>query len=47
MTFIVVKTELAKGPSPRARPSHREGLSRFVRYVEATEKKTILHTEHT
>lgn len=47
MTFTVVKVELAKGPSPRARLSHREGLSRFVRYVEATEKKTILHTEHT
>ena len=47
MAFVVVKIELAKGPSPRARLSHREGLSRFVRYVEATEKKTILHTEHT
>ena len=46
MTFTVVKTELAKGPPPRARPSPREGLTRFVRYVEATEKKTILHTEH-
>lgn len=47
MTFIVVKVELAKDPSPRARLSHREGLWRFVRYVEATEKKTILHKEHT
>jgi sulfopyruvate decarboxylase subunit beta len=47
MAFIVVKVELAKGPSPRARLSHREGLSRFVRYVEATENKAILHTEHT
>jgi hypothetical protein len=47
MTFIVVTTELAKGPSSRARLSHREELSLFVRYVEATEKKTILHTEPT
>lgn len=47
MAFIVVKVELAKGPAPRARASHKEGLARFVRYVEATEKKTILHTEHT
>jgi sulfopyruvate decarboxylase subunit beta len=47
MAFVVVKIELAKGPAPRARPGHREGLSRFVRYVEATEKKTILHREHT
>jgi hypothetical protein len=47
MSFVVAKVELAKGPSPRARLSHREGLWRFVRYVETTEKKTILHTEHT
>ena len=31
----------------RTRLSHREGLWRFVRHVEATEKKTILYTEHT
>jgi hypothetical protein len=45
MMFVVVKVELAKGPLPRA-PEPREGLWRFVRHVEATEKKTLLHTEH-
>ena len=47
VAFIVAKVELAKGPKPRARLGHREGLPRFVRYVEATENKRILHTEHT
>ena len=27
--------------------SHREGVWRFVRHVQATEKKIILHMEHT
>ena len=44
--FVVVKVELAKDPLPRA-PEPSRGLWRFVRHVEATEKKTILHTEHT
>lgn len=46
LAFIVAKVELSKGPMPRARAGHKEGLLRFVRYVEETEKITILHTEH-
>lgn len=46
LAFIVAKVELSKGPMPRARAGHREALLRFVRYVEATEKINILHTEH-
>jgi hypothetical protein len=37
--------ELAKVPSPKKRIPPREALTRFVRYVEATEKISILHTE--
>ncbi|MBI4527850.1 MAG: thiamine pyrophosphate-binding protein [Deltaproteobacteria bacterium] len=46
LTFVVAKVELSKGPMPRVRPGHHEGLLRFVRYVEATENKKILHSEH-
>ena len=46
LAFIVAKVELSKGPSPRARASHQESLLRFIRYVEATEKVTILHTQY-
>jgi len=46
MNFIVAKVELAKGPAPGRAVGHKEGLLRFVRYVEATENLTILHSEH-
>ncbi len=46
LAFIVAKVEMAKGPGPRRVVGHREGLIRFVRYVEATEKITIFHTQH-
>lgn len=46
LAFIVAKVELSKGPMPRAPAGTREGLLRFVRYVEETEKITILHTRH-
>lgn len=46
LAFIVAKVELAKVPAPRARVSPKEALMRFLRHVEATEKKSILHTEH-
>lgn len=46
LAFIVAKIELAKGPSPRRKTSHRESLIRFVRYVESTENITIFHTQH-
>jgi sulfopyruvate decarboxylase subunit beta len=45
LAFIVAKVELAKVPSPKKRIPPREALTRFVRYVEATEKISILHTE--
>ncbi|HWO40914.1 MAG TPA: thiamine pyrophosphate-dependent enzyme [Candidatus Eisenbacteria bacterium] len=47
MTFVVAKVELSKGPPPRKEVGHREGLLRFIRYVEATEALSILHKEHT
>jgi thiamine pyrophosphate-dependent acetolactate synthase large subunit-like protein len=43
--FIVVKVELSKVPAPRKRIPPREALTRFVRYVEATEKISIFNTE--
>jgi thiamine pyrophosphate-dependent acetolactate synthase large subunit-like protein len=46
MTFVVAKIELSKGPPPRKDVGHKEGLLRFVRYVEKTENVTILHREH-
>lgn len=46
LAFIVAKVDLAKGPRPRKMAGHREDLIRFVRYVESTEKITILHTQH-
>ena len=46
LAFIVVKVALSKVPAPRKRVSPKEALIRFVRHVEATEKKSILHTEH-
>jgi sulfopyruvate decarboxylase subunit beta len=46
MSFIVAKVELAKGPAPRKDVGHKEGLLRFVRYVEKTENVAILHSEH-
>jgi sulfopyruvate decarboxylase subunit beta len=45
LAFIVAKVELSKVPSPRKRIPPREALIRFVRYVEATEKISIFHTE--
>jgi hypothetical protein len=45
LAFIVAKVELSKVPGPRKRILPREALTRFVRYVEATEKKSIFHTE--
>jgi hypothetical protein len=47
MTFVVAKVELSKGPPPRKDVGHKEGLLRFIRYVEATENLSILHREHT
>jgi thiamine pyrophosphate-dependent acetolactate synthase large subunit-like protein len=47
MSFVVVKVELSKGAPPRKDVGHKEGLLRFIRYVEATEKLAILHSEHT
>jgi thiamine pyrophosphate-dependent acetolactate synthase large subunit-like protein len=47
MSFVVAKVELSKGPAPRKDVGHKEGLLRFIRYVEATEKLAILHSEHT
>jgi thiamine pyrophosphate-dependent acetolactate synthase large subunit-like protein len=47
MSFVVAKVELSKGPAPRKDVGHKEGLLRFIRYVEATEKLSILHSEHT
>jgi sulfopyruvate decarboxylase subunit beta len=47
MSFVVAKVELSKGPPPRKDIGHKEGLLRFIRYVEATEKIAILHSEHT
>ena len=46
MTFIVAKVELAKGLAPRKDVGHKEGLLRFVRYVEKTENIAVLHREH-
>src|SRR5262245_55889252 len=46
MAFVVAKVELSKGPSPRKEVGHKEGLLQFVRYVERTEKVSILHKEH-
>jgi phosphonopyruvate decarboxylase len=46
MTFIVAKVELAKGPAPRKDVGHKEGLLRFVRYVERTENIAVFHREH-
>jgi sulfopyruvate decarboxylase subunit beta len=45
LAFIVAKVELSKVPAPRKRIPPREALTRFVRYVEATEKISIFHTE--
>ena len=45
LAFIVAKVELAKVPSPKKRVPPREALTRFVRYVEATEKISIFNTE--
>ena len=45
LTFIVAKVELAKVPSPKKRIPPREALTRFVRYVESTEKISIFNTE--
>ena len=45
LAFIVAKVELSKVPSPRKRIPPREALTRFVRYVEATEKISIFNTE--
>jgi hypothetical protein len=47
MSFVVAKIELSKGPAPRKDVGHKEGLLRFIRYVEETEKLSILHKEHT
>jgi thiamine pyrophosphate-dependent acetolactate synthase large subunit-like protein len=47
MSFVVAKVELSKGPAPRKDVGHKEGLLRFIRYVEETEKLSILHKEHT
>ncbi|MGH7826598.1 MAG: thiamine pyrophosphate-dependent enzyme [Candidatus Binatia bacterium] len=47
MSFVVAKVELSKGAAPRKDVGHKEGLLRFIRYVEATEKVAILHNEHT
>ena len=46
MAFVVAKVELSTGPAPRKDVGHKEGLIRFVRYVEKTENVTILHREH-
>ena len=46
MSFIVAKVELAKGPAPGKPAGPKEGLIRFVRYLEATEKIKIFHSEH-
>ena len=46
MTFVVAKTELAKGSAPRKDVGHKEDLVQFVRYVEKTEKVAILHKDH-
>ena len=46
MSFIVAKVELAKGPAPGKAAGPKEGLLRFVRYLEASEKIKILHSEH-
>jgi thiamine pyrophosphate-dependent acetolactate synthase large subunit-like protein len=45
LAFIIAKVELAKVPAPKKRIPPREALTRFVRYVEATEKISIFHTE--
>lgn len=45
LAFTVAKVELSKVPSPRKRIPPREALTRFVRYVEATEKISIFNTE--
>jgi len=45
LAFVVAKVELSKAPSPRKRIPPREALTRFVRYVEATEKISIFNTE--
>ena len=45
MMFVVVKVELAKGPLLRAPEPTRRSVA-FRAHVEATEKKTLLHTEH-
>ena len=47
MSFVVAKVELSKGPSPSKDVGHKEGLLRFIRYVETTENLSILHKEHT
>jgi thiamine pyrophosphate-dependent acetolactate synthase large subunit-like protein len=46
MTFVVAKVELSKGAGPKKDVGHKEGLLQFVRYVERTEKVSILHKEH-
>ncbi|HEY7166558.1 MAG TPA: thiamine pyrophosphate-dependent enzyme [Candidatus Binatia bacterium] len=46
MAFVVAKVELSKGPAPRQDVGHKEGLLQFVRYVERTEKVSILHKQH-
>lgn len=46
MTFIVCKVALSKGPAPRKDVGHKEGLLRFLRYVEQTENVAVLHKEH-
>ncbi len=46
MAFVVAKVELSKGPAPRKDVGHKEGLLRFVRYVEKTENIAVLHREH-
>jgi thiamine pyrophosphate-dependent acetolactate synthase large subunit-like protein len=46
MAFVVAKVELSKGRAPRKDVGHKEGLLRFVRYVEKTENIAVLHREH-
>jgi sulfopyruvate decarboxylase subunit beta len=45
LAFIVAKVELSKVPAPRKRIPPREAFTRFVRYVEVTEKISIFNTE--
>ena len=46
LAFFVAKIELAQADVPRKKEGHKENLLRFVRYVEATENRNILHTQH-